>query len=231
MILSIANLKKSYGKHHVLKGIDAQIEEPKTIALIGPNGAGKTTLLNCICNLIPTDTGEIKILGMDHKDPNVFKRVSFLKDSTVLYPYLTGQDHLEFIKRVQGLHDNRMEYVTKRVGVDSFMKRKVSTYSTGMKQKLLLSMAMMNQPKLLIMDEPLNGLDPTSIIETRDLINEIRDEGTAVLISSHTLSEIDLITNEVFFLDEGILYYEDLRLLNKKSEERYRERFGNKKRE
>lgn len=124
-----------------------------------------------------------------------------------------------------------MEYVTKRVGVDSFMKRKVSTYSTGMKQKLLLSMAMMNQPKLLIMDEPLNGLDPTSIIETRDLINEIRDEGTAVLISSHTLSEIDLITNEVFFLDEGILYYEDLRLLNKKSEERYRERFGNKKRE
>jgi ABC-2 type transport system ATP-binding protein len=225
MILSVENLVKSYGKHSVLKGINFSIEVPEVIALVGPNGAGKSTLLNAICNLIPINEGTIRVLGFDHKDPKMFHHTSFLKDATVLYPYLTGLDHLYFVQRIQKLSKTRVDEVTLKVGIKDYASRKVSTYSTGMKQKLLLAMALMNQPQLLIMDEPLNGLDPTSIISTRNLIKELHQEGTCILLSSHTLSEIDLITKKILFLDQGKVYLEDLSLSTNNAEKSYLERY------
>ena len=225
MIIKVDNVIKSYGKHLVLKGVSFSIETPEVVALVGPNGAGKSTLLNSICNLVSVDQGRIEILGKRHTDPEIFYHIAFMKDASVLYPYLTGLDHLEFIRRMQKLPKKRMEEVTRLIDIKTYYHRKVSTYSTGMKQKLLLAMALMNQPKLLIMDEPLNGLDPSSIIATRKLILSLHQKGTCVLLSSHTLSEIDLITKNIIFLDQGKAEFEDLSLGGTKSEQRYMERF------
>lgn len=209
-ILKINNVRKSYGNNQVLKGINLNFEKPGIKALIGPNGSGKTTLFSIIVNLLKKDSGEILIQGMDHKDPKIFKKVSFLKDSSVLYGYLTGLDHLEFIAYAQGLPSSRIDEVCQKTGITNYVKKKVSTYSLGMKQHLLLAMVIMNKPKLMILDEPLNGLDPTAIIKTRGLLQELAEEGTAILLSSHTLTEVDYITSDILFLSKGKIINEDI---------------------
>lgn len=210
MILSVKNLHKSYGKQKVLKDISFEITEPKIIALVGPNGSGKTTLLSVITNLLHADTGEVTVLGKTNKDPNIFKEISFMQDNTVLYDYLTGYDHLQFIGDVQGITKEQIMNTAKRVGMDRYVHKKVGNYSLGMKQHLLLTMALVNDPKLLILDEPLNGLDPTSAIRVRELLIEINNDGTAIFLSSHNLGEIDQVTSQILFLKDGQLIEEDI---------------------
>lgn len=103
MILSVKDVYKSYGKEQVLRGITFEIEEPQIIALVGPNGSGKSTLMNIITNLLPADKGKVTVLGKNNRDPNIFREISFMQDNTVLYDYLTGYDHMQFICDVQGL--------------------------------------------------------------------------------------------------------------------------------
>lgn len=209
-ILSVENVTKSYGKNQVLKGVTFTIEKPCIKALVGPNGSGKTTLFAVITNLLKRDSGKIKILGMENNNPDVFKQISFLKDNTVLYSYLTGLDHLKFIAHAQNLPYSRIEEVCSRIGITDYVGNKTGTYSLGMKQHLLLAMAIMNRPKLMILDEPLNGLDPTSVIKIRRLLKQLSEEGTAILLSSHTLSEIDFITSDILFLSKGKIISEDI---------------------
>lgn len=209
-ILSVENVTKSYGKNQVLKGVTFTIEKPCIKALVGPNGSGKTTLFAVITNLLKRDSGKIKILGMENNNPDVFKKISFLKDNTVLYSYLTGLDHLKFIAHAQNLPYSRIEEVCSRIGITDYVGNKTGTYSLGMKQHLLLAMAIMNRPKLMILDEPLNGLDPTSVIKIRRLLKQLSEEGTAILLSSHTLSEIDFITSDILFLSKGKIISEDI---------------------
>ncbi|HLR75574.1 MAG TPA: ABC transporter ATP-binding protein, partial [Virgibacillus sp.] len=152
MIVSVNNVHKSYGKEKVLKGISFTIEEPQIIALVGPNGSGKSTLMNIMTNLLTADEGDITILGKDNKDPNIFREVSFMQDNSVLYDYLTGYDHLQFIGDVQNLSKEKIISVAERIGIDGYMHKKVGNYSLGMKQHLLLTMALVNDPKLLILD-------------------------------------------------------------------------------
>lgn len=209
-ILTVENATKSYGKNQVLKGVTFTIEKPCIRALVGPNGSGKTTLFAVITNLLKRDSGKIKILGMENNNPDVFKKISFLKDNTVLYSYLTGLDHLKFIAHAQNLPYSRIEEVCSRIGITDYVGNKTGTYSLGMKQHLLLAMAIMNRPKLMILDEPLNGLDPTSVIKIRRLLKQLSEEGTAILLSSHTLSEIDFITSDILFLSKGKIISEDI---------------------
>src|SRR5690606_7261978 len=159
---------KAYGKEQVLKGITFEIEEPQIIALVGPNGSGKSTLMNILTNLLPADKGEVTVLGRSNRDPNIFREISFMQDNTVLYEYLTGYDHLQFICDVQGLSKKQLLDTAGRIGITSYLNKKVKNYSLGMKQHLLLAMAVVNKPKLMILDEPLNGLDPTSAIRVRN---------------------------------------------------------------
>lgn len=210
MILSVKDVKKSYGKHQVLKGITFDIAEPSTIALVGPNGSGKTTLLSVITNLLQADSGEITVLGKSNKDPSIFYEVSFLQDNTVLYDYLTGYDHLQFICDVQKLPKGKIFETSQWIGMDSYLHKKVKNYSLGMKQHLLLTMAIINNPKLLILDEPLNGLDPTSAIRVREILLELGRKGTTILLSSHNLMEIDRVTTQILFLKDGVLIKEDI---------------------
>ncbi|WP_339252821.1 ABC transporter ATP-binding protein [Sporosarcina sp. FSL W8-0480] len=210
MILSVKDVYKSYGKEQVLKGITFEIEEPQIIALVGPNGSGKSTLMNIITNLLPADKGEITVLGKNNRDPNIFREISFMQDNTVLYEYLTGYDHLQFICDVQGLPKKQLLETADRIGITSYLNKKVKNYSLGMKQHLLLAMAVVNKPKLMILDEPLNGLDPTSAIRVRELLLALRDEGTTILLSSHNLAEIDRVTSSILFLKKGNLIKENM---------------------
>lgn len=123
----------------------------------------------------------------------------------MLYDYLTGLDHLDFIRLAQKLPKSRVDEVIEEMNIADYVKKKVGSYSLGMKQHLLIAMALLNKPKLLILDEPLNGLDPTSVILVRRLLKALAEEGSVVLISSHTLSEIDQLTDNVLFLKDGRL--------------------------
>lgn len=210
-IVKVENVTKSYGNLSVLKGISFEINEPKILALVGPNGSGKTTLLNVMANLLKANTGTVELCDTPNSDPAIFKRVAYLKDNTVLYPYLTGLDHLLYIQSMQGLPKERVNEVVNKIGISDYYKRKTSTYSLGMKQHLLIAMAILNEPELLLLDEPLTGLDPTSVMEVRALLSELADSGVTILLSSHSLSEIDFVTSNILFLKDGEIIEEDMK--------------------
>lgn len=210
MILSVNGVYKSYGKEKVLSDISFEIETPRIIALIGPNGSGKSTLLSIITNLLRPDQGEITVLNKSNKDPKIFREISFMQDNSVLYDYLTGYDHLQFIGDVQNISKGKIMETAECIGITGYIHKKVGKYSLGMKQHLLLAMAILNQPKLLILDEPLNGLDPSSAIKVRQLLLNLSAKGTTILLSSHHLSEVDLITSHILFLKNGRLIKEDI---------------------
>lgn len=209
-LLKVDNIVKSYGNHKVLKGITFQINEPNILALVGPNGSGKTTLLNVMTNLLKADSGTVELLGMKNSDPNVFKKVAYLKDNTVLYPYLSGYDHLKYIQSMQKLPKERIDEVVNQIGISEYVRNKTSTYSLGMKQHLLIAMSIMNHPEVLLLDEPLTGLDPTSVMDVRLLLNTLSKKGVTILLSSHSLSEIDFITSNILFLKDGEVIEEDI---------------------
>ena len=214
MIINVQGLKKRYHQQDVLKDITFQIENPQIVALVGPNGSGKTTMLNCLMNLLPFQEGEITILGKNHKDPSLFYDVSYLQDNRVLYGDLTGYDHLKFICKVQKLPISKVKEVAEYIGMDSYGKKRVRSYSLGMKQHLLLAMAVINNPKLILLDEPINGLDPTSAIHMRNILIYLHAKGTTIIISSHNLEEIDKMTNTIYFMKDGRILEESLTNLN-----------------
>ncbi len=210
MIINVTNLKKNYKKQEVLKGINIQVETPQIIALVGPNGAGKTTLMNCMMNLLPFNEGNVTILGKKHTDSSIFYDVSYMQDNRVLYGDLTAHDHLSFICDIQKLPKKKIQEVAEGVGMASYLHKRVRSFSLGMKQHLLLAMAVINEPKIILMDEPINGLDPTSAINMRNILLELYSEGTTILISSHNLDEIDRLTNIIYFMKNGTLLKESL---------------------
>lgn len=149
-------------------------------------------------------------MGKTNKDSSVFKEVAFLQDNTVLFEYLTGYDHLKYICDVQKIPKTKVQEVSEYVGMEGYLKKTVGNYSLGMKQHLLLAMALINEPKLLLLDEPLNGLDPTSAILMRGILLELAAKGTTILLSSHNLAEIDRVTKQILFLKDGKLTEVDM---------------------
>ena len=210
MILEVKNLVKKHKKRLVLKWITIQIDSPQIIALVGPNGSGKTTLMNCLMNLSPYQDGTVRILGKDPKDRSLFYEVSYLQNHRVLYDNLTGYDHLKYICHVQKLPTSRIKEVAVYVGMDSYLKKRVRHYSLKMKQHLLLAMAIINKPKLVLLDEPLNGLDPSSAKQMRNILLDLHAQGTTIIISSPNVEDIDKLTNTIWFMKDGQLLSEAL---------------------
>lgn len=209
-IIEIKNLSKSYKKHKILDSINLKIDTPGIFALVGPNGSGKTTFLNTITNLTPATSGSIRLLNKSNKDHSIFKEVSFLQDNSVLFDYLSGYDHLKYICDVQKIKKKRIEEVATYVGMTTYLKKTVGNYSLGMKQHLLLAMSIINDPKLLLLDEPLNGLDPTSAILMRKILLELAEKKTTIILSSHNLAEIDRVTKQILFLKNGVIIEENM---------------------
>lgn len=200
--LSIKNLNKSYGNNIVLQDLCLELEGAEVWALVAPNGTGKTTLLDCITNLIPYNSGEIFINGMSNKDINIFKSLSYLQDASILFPNLTGLDHLKFVANAQNISKDRIREIVELTKIEKYYKRAIKTYSLGMKQRILLAISLLNNPKVLLLDEPFNGLDPTSQIELRILLKEFAKNGTLVVLSTHFLGEVSQLTDKLLFLKD-----------------------------
>lgn len=167
-------------------------------------------MLNIIANLLKPSFGNVKLFGKSNTDHRIFKEVSYLQDNSVLFDYLTGYDHLKYVCDVQKLPKQRIAETATYVGMESYLKKPVGSYSLGMKQHLLLAASILSKPKILLMDEPLNGLDPSSAILVRNILKELATQGTTIILSSHNLGEIDRVTRQVLFLKDGELQEENM---------------------
>ncbi len=214
-VLKVNDITKSYGKHIVLNKVNLEIDKPGIVALVGPNGSGKTTLMNIIANILSADSGSVEVLGKPNNDVSIFYDYSYLIDNNVLYDHLTGFNHLKYVAETHKLGGDSIEKAASYLGVTHFLNKKVSDYSLGMKQQLLFTMAVINNPKLLVLDEPFNGLDPSTIIKVREILLGFVEEGKTVLLSSHNLSEVDHMTNHIVFVKNGELIEEDISIYRK----------------
>ncbi|WP_306479343.1 ABC transporter ATP-binding protein [Finegoldia magna] len=209
-MLEVVNIEKSYGKKKILHDISFSIEKGQIKALVGPNGSGKTTLMNTMTNLLKRDGGQVLVDGKEFKDEKIFNHISFFKDEKILDENLYGMDYLNYIKNVYKRTKDDVDRVIKEIGIESFVKSKTGSYSLGMKKKLMLAMDFLPQRDIILIDEPLSGLDPTSVIKMMALIKKKAKDGQGILISSHSLNDIDEITNNILFLKDGKIMEEVL---------------------
>jgi ABC-2 type transport system ATP-binding protein len=201
-------LSKAYGKRLAVDRLDLQVDRGELFGFLGPNGAGKTTTIRMALGLIAPTNGSVEILGLEvrHNRSKVLPRVGALVESPALYGYLSGRNNLRvFGDLLGGVPEKRIDEVLEIVSLTGRDKDKVKTYSMGMKQRLGLGVALLNNPDLLILDEPANGLDPAGIVEMRDLLRGLAAEGKTVFISSHVLSEVQQICTRIAIINHGKL--------------------------
>ena len=207
-VLLTRALSKSYGKRLAVDRLDLEVDRAELFGFLGPNGAGKTTTIRMALGLIAPTSGSVEVLGKEvtsHRS-QVLPRVGALVESPALYGYLSGRDNLRAVGDVLGgVSKKRIDEVLEIVGLKGRERDRVRTYSMGMKQRLGLAIALLNDPELLILDEPANGLDPAGIVEMRDLLRNLAASGKSVFISSHVLSEVQQICTRVAIINHGKL--------------------------
>ncbi|TYP79170.1 ABC-2 type transport system ATP-binding protein [Paenibacillus methanolicus] len=205
--LSVQGLRKVIGKREIIHGIDFELKRGEVFGFLGPNGAGKTTTIRMLVGLIKPTAGTIRICGYDlHRQfPEATGSMGCIVENPELYSYLSGWGNLQYFARMMsGIDEARLNEVVKLVGLSARIQDKVKTYSLGMRQRLGIAQALLGRPKLLILDEPTNGLDPSGIREMREFIRYLAEsEGLTVLVSSHLLSEIQLMCDRVAIISKG----------------------------
>lgn len=203
-ILTVKQLDKSYGHRQVLHGVDFTVEEGHIVALVGPNGAGKSTIMKAALGLIPTNGGEITIAGqpVSITSHQALRQVGALIEYPGIYPFMTGRQHLQLFANKRDRAKN-IDHIIDVLGMSKYIDAKAKAYSLGMKQKLGIAQALVNRPSLVILDEPMNGLDPQAVKDLRDTIRQLAQEGTTFLISSHILSELEKLADDVLVLNHG----------------------------
>ncbi len=206
-ILETRNLKKSYGKHLVVDDISLKVPRGSIYGLLGPNGAGKSTTLKMVTGLLHPTSGEIFVFGerwrREHLD-----RIGALIELPALYGNLTAHENLLVHARLIGIADERIKEVLEIVDLNDTGKKLVSQFSTGMKQRLGIAIALLGNPDLLILDEPSNGLDPIGIQNLRELIKSFQKMGITVILSSHILTEISKLVDTIGIISNGKLKYQ-----------------------
>ncbi len=191
--------------------LDLNVPAGVIYGFLGPNGAGKTTTIRLLLDLLRPDAGEIALFGqpLDAATRATLGLVGALVESPSLYPHLSGRDNLEVTRRLLGTPRAHIDHVLERVGLRDAQHRRVRDYSLGMRQRLAIALALLGQPRLLILDEPSNGLDPAGILDMRKLLRGlVRDDGITVFVSSHLLSEVEQIASHVGVLQDGRLRFE-----------------------
>ena len=212
-VLELKNIDKFFGKKQILKDISFDIEEGEILGFVGPNGSGKTTTIKIILGLQQASRGEVFINGNNIKDnyENAIRKVGAIVESPDMYMYLSGLENLKLVANYYNISHNEIERVVEFVGLKDRIKDKVSKYSLGMRQRLGIAQAILNKPNLLIVDEPTNGLDPSGIIEFRNMLKELaKKEKMSIFISSHNLAEIENICDKVLLLKEGKIVSSDV---------------------
>ncbi|MGE7091510.1 ABC transporter ATP-binding protein [Lysinibacillus sp. NPDC048646] len=211
-IVQTENLSKRFGKELAVAGIDLKIRKGEIYGFLGPNGAGKTTTIRMLLGLMKPTSGTIKIFQKDvtKERIEILSKIGSLVENPSYYPHLTAYENLEALRKILGVPKLRIDEVLAIVRLTEAANKKVKGFSLGMKQRLGIAASLLHNPELLILDEPTNGLDPSGIIEIRNLIKRLPSEyGMTVVISSHLLSEIDQMATTVGIVSKGKMIFQD----------------------
>jgi ABC-2 type transport system ATP-binding protein len=208
--VEVRGLVKTYGPNRVVDAVDLTVEQGDIYGYLGPNGAGKTTTLRMMLGLIRRDGGSVKLFGRDPAAGiGALEHVAGFVEAPTFYPYLTGRENLEFLGTLDGgVPGRRLDEVLDRVGLLDRACDRVGTYSLGMRQRLGIAASLMRSPKLLVLDEPANGLDPAGMRDLRALVSSLPEQGVTVLYSSHLLSDVEEVCNRVAIVNGGKISFE-----------------------
>jgi ABC-2 type transport system ATP-binding protein len=206
-ILSIKNLYKNYGKLQAVKNVSLEIQKGNVYGILGPNGSGKSTTLGIVLNVVNKTSGEYSWFGGTMQTHEALKKVGAIIERPNFYPYMTAQENLELVCKIKGIKYDKVREKLEIVGLIERKDSKFKTFSLGMKQRLAIASALLNDPEILILDEPTNGLDPQGIHQIRDIIRLIASQGTTILLASHLLDEVEKVCSHVLVLRKGEILY------------------------
>lgn len=206
-ILSIKNLHKRYGKVHAVNNVSVDIHKGNVYGILGPNGSGKSTTLGIVLNVVNKTSGEYAWFGGREETHQALKKVGAIIERPNFYPYMTAKENLELVCKIKGINYSKVAEKLEIVGLTDRKDSAFKTFSLGMKQRLAIASALLNDPEILILDEPTNGLDPQGIIQVRDIIRFIASQGTTILLASHLLDEVEKVCSHVLILRFGEILY------------------------
>ncbi len=206
-ILSINNLNKRYGKIHAVNNVSLEIQKGNVYGILGPNGSGKSTTLGIVLNVVNKTSGDYSWFGGTMQTHEALKKVGAIIERPNFYPYMTAQENLELVCKIKGINYSKVQEKLDIVGLTERKDSKFRTFSLGMKQRLAIASALLNDPEILILDEPTNGLDPQGIHQIRDIIRLIASQGTTILLASHLLDEVEKVCSHVLVLRKGEILY------------------------
>jgi len=207
-ILSIKNLNKNYGSLQAVSNLSFTIKKGNVYGILGPNGSGKSTTLGIVLNVVNKSSGEFSWFNNTINTHDALKKVGAIIEHPNFYPYMTAYDNLKLVCRIKGIHTKAITEKLELVGLIDRKDSKFSAFSLGMKQRLAIASALLNDPEILILDEPTNGLDPQGIHQIRELITKIASQGTTILLASHLLDEVEKVCSHAIILRKGVKIYE-----------------------
>lgn len=215
MDIKIIDINKKYKEKKVLENINLNIKSGEIVGLVGDNGAGKSTLMKIIAGLVKADSGVVKLDELTFEENRIeyLKNMSFVIEEPALYLEMSGLDHINFIAKLNNISKDKVNEIIKFINIGDSLKKRCSSYSLGMKQRLALGLALLKEVNFIVLDEPTNGLDIDSSIELRGkLLSLAKDKNVSILISSHILSEIEKICDKVIFIKSGVIIKDNLNL-------------------
>ena len=205
-VLEINHLTKKFGRLTAVNDLSFSVEKGNVYGLLGPNGSGKSTTLGMILNVVNATEGNWRWFGQEHSI-DALKKVGAIIERPNFYPYLSAEKNLEIVAQIKGADYSKIDEKLEIVGLIDRKKDKFSTFSLGMKQRLAIAAALLNDPYVLILDEPTNGLDPQGIIQIREIIKQIAAGGTTIILASHLLDEVEKVCSHVVILEKGKTLY------------------------
>jgi ABC-2 type transport system ATP-binding protein len=206
-ILSLKNLDKKFGRVHAVNNLSFDIQKGNVYGILGPNGSGKSTTLGIILNVVNKTSGEFSWFDGNLSTHQALKKVGAIIERPNFYPYMTAIQNLSLICKIKDISTEKINEKLKIVNLFERRNSKFKTYSLGMKQRLAIASALLNNPEILILDEPTNGLDPQGIHEIREIIQKIAKNGTTILLASHLLDEVEKVCSHVVVIREGVKLY------------------------
>jgi len=206
-ILTVSNLTKKFGYLTAVKDLSFTIEKGNVYGILGPNGSGKSTTLGIVLNVVNGTNGKFSWFDGDVSTHEALKKVGAIIERPNFYPYMTAVQNLKLVCKIKGVSKNKIEDKLELVGLLDRKDSKFRTFSLGMKQRLAIASALLNDPEILILDEPTNGLDPQGIHQIREIIKKIASQGTTILLASHLLDEVEKVCSHVVILRKGEKLY------------------------
>ena len=208
-VISIKNLRMFYGNNEVLKGIDLEIDKGQIIGYIGPNGAGKSTTVKILLGILSGYQGEVKVFGEEISAGSIEykKRIGYVPETADIYESLTAQEYLTFIGELCGMNndaaDGKAKHLMSLFGIDEAYHKRISSFSKGMKQKVLIIASLLHNPDILFFDEPLSGLDANSVMVFKEVMSELAAQGKTIFYSSHIMEVVEKISDRIIILNGG----------------------------